>query len=283
MAVELSNKLDSVLHVLYVALMPSSRPASEPVILDPEPRDTARERAEADARARLEEQMRKIKDMGAKTAVAHANIGRPDAEIVRLAEELGAGLVVVGSRGLGPLRRAVMGSVSSSVVRHAHTSVLVVRGEGREESGYLPGRILLAFDGSKEATAARAAAIEIAVGTGSGLHVLFVLRTEAYVPRLGPEVREGWQATRARVERKARSWIDWQAQRIEAEGGTVAEAHLAFGKPDEEIVKLSEELEAALVVTGSRGLGNVRRALMGSVSDSVVRHAPCPVLVVRRQ
>ena len=51
----------------------------------------------------------------------------PDAEIVALAEELGVGLIVMGSRGLGGIRRAVMGSVSDSVVRHAHCPVLIVR------------------------------------------------------------------------------------------------------------------------------------------------------------
>jgi nucleotide-binding universal stress UspA family protein len=45
---------------------------------------------------------------------------------VRAAEDIGAGLVVVGSRGRGPIKRAVMGSVSDSVVRHAHCPVLVV-------------------------------------------------------------------------------------------------------------------------------------------------------------
>ena len=50
-----------------------------------------------------------------------------------------------------------------------------------------------------------------------------------------------------------------------------------------EIVALAEELGADLIVMGSRGLGGVRRALMGSVSDSVVRHAHCPVLVVRQE
>jgi nucleotide-binding universal stress UspA family protein len=50
-----------------------------------------------------------------------------------------------------------------------------------------------------------------------------------------------------------------------------------------EIVALAEELGADLIVMGSRGLGALRRALMGSVSDSVVRHAHCPVLVVRAQ
>ena len=49
------------------------------------------------------------------------------------------------------------------------------------------------------------------------------------------------------------------------------------------MVRLSEELAAGLIALGSRGLGGVKRALMGSVSDSVVRHAHCPVLVVRRE
>jgi nucleotide-binding universal stress UspA family protein len=68
---------------------------------------------------------------------------------------------------------------------------------------------------------------------------------------------------------------------VKVAGGTVAGAHLRIGEVDLEIVALAEELGVDLIVTGSRGLGGVRRALMGSVSDSVVRHAHCPVLVVR--
>jgi nucleotide-binding universal stress UspA family protein len=54
-------------------------------------------------------------------------MGTPAAEVVDLAEELGVGLIVVGSRGLGGIRRALIGSVSDSMVRHAHCPVLVVR------------------------------------------------------------------------------------------------------------------------------------------------------------
>jgi nucleotide-binding universal stress UspA family protein len=61
----------------------------------------------------------------------------------------------------------------------------------------------------------------------------------------------------------------------------VAQTHLRIGKPDTEIVGLAEEIGAGLIVIGSRGLDGIGRALMGSVSDSVVRHAHCPVLVVR--
>jgi nucleotide-binding universal stress UspA family protein len=63
----------------------------------------------------------------------------------------------------------------------------------------------------------------------------------------------------------------------------VQEAHLRRGRKDQEIVRLAEEIGAGLIVIGSRGRGGVRRALMGSVSDSVVRHAHCPVLVVCEQ
>jgi hypothetical protein len=79
----------------------------------------------------------------------------------------------------------------------------------------------------------------------------------------------------------ARQFVDRKAEQIEAEGGKGKDAQLVFSKPDQEIVKLGKELEAGLIVVGSRGLGGVDGTLMGSVSDSVVRHAHGPVLVVR--
>ena len=61
----------------------------------------------------------------------------------------------------------------------------------------------------------------------------------------------------------------------------VAQAHLRMGRADEEIVELAQSIDAGLIVMGSRGQGRLRRALVGSVSDSVVRHAHCPVTIVR--
>jgi nucleotide-binding universal stress UspA family protein len=85
--------------------------------------------AEEATKTKFEEQVQKIRDAGIEVAGAHTREGFPDEEIVGLAGRLSAGLIVMGSRGLGPLRRALMGSVSDSVVRRAHCPVLVMRQE----------------------------------------------------------------------------------------------------------------------------------------------------------
>jgi nucleotide-binding universal stress UspA family protein len=281
MAVALSKSLGAELHVTYVESMPDPLAWPESRVMVPELREDIRERAEAEARTKLEEEAEKIRGMGGEIAGVHAGTGRPDAEIVRAAEELGAGLVILGSRGLGPVRRAVMGSVSGSVVHHSHGSVLIVR-DGAGEDGDLPaGPILLAVDGSGQAKVATEAALEISNATDPGLHVVFVMPTERQLYSHHFYSQELKQSIRDRAEDDVEAFLAERRGWIEDHGGKVEDTHAAVGRPDAEIVKLAEELQAGLIVVGSRGLGGVRRALMGSVSDSVVRHAHSPVLVAR--
>jgi nucleotide-binding universal stress UspA family protein len=125
-ALDLSEKLDSELHVVYVEPMPERHASRLTRFRFELPSDVVQS-VEEDAKSKLEEQVQKIEQAGGKVAQAHPRVGLPDAEIVTLAEELGVGLIVMGSRGLGGIRRAVMGSISDSVVRHAHCPVLIVR------------------------------------------------------------------------------------------------------------------------------------------------------------
>jgi len=90
-----------------------------------------------------------------------------------------------------------------------------------------------------------------------------------------------YEADLGRAEGASRAFLEKQAKRMESDGATVAGVRVRTGNPDHEVVELAEELDAGLIILGSRGLGGVRRALLGSVSDSVARHAHCPVLVVR--
>ena len=144
-----------------------------------------------------------------------------------------------------------------------------------------PTKILLATDGSEEARLAAQAAGELSKQTGSEVHIAYVLPSPSELRGHHLYSQEVMQSVLEQAEGEARSFLEEQAKQLEASGGKVAETHLRAGEPDKEIVKLSEELGVGTIVIGSRGLGAVRRALMGGVSESVVRHAHCPVFVVR--
>lgn len=137
-----------------------------------------------------------------------------------------------------------------------------------------PTKILLATDGSKEAERASTSAINLVKSHHAELHVVFV---EPALPMIDQFADPGPE----RTQPESRQLLDEQVKHIEEVGGAVAEAHLRLGRPADQIIRVGEEIEADLIVLGSRGRGGVRRALMGSVADAVVRHAHCPVLVVR--
>jgi nucleotide-binding universal stress UspA family protein len=137
-----------------------------------------------------------------------------------------------------------------------------------------PTRILLATDGSAEAELAATTAADLAKSTGSELHVV-------HVGELRPTFLAQTEVEPAQLEREAQQLLDEAVRRVEGAGSPVEEAHLRLGRADEEIVDLADDMGAGLIVVGSRGHGRIRRALMGSVSESVVRHAHCPVTIVR--
>jgi nucleotide-binding universal stress UspA family protein len=229
--------------------------------------------AEKEARRILNEEIRNIENVGGKVTESHLRMGAAAQEIVNLAEELKVGLIAVGSRGRSRIKRSLMGSVSDSVISHAHCPVLVVR----LKSLILPACILVATDGSEEATLAAKTAAELADRTYSELHLVCIADTySSYYVKREPGLAEN-------LQRRAQEVLEDQVKRIEQSGGKVAAKHARVSErhPSDGIVRVAEEIEADLVVMGSRGVGGIKRALMGSVSHSVVRYTHCPVLVVR--
>jgi nucleotide-binding universal stress UspA family protein len=148
-----------------------------------------------------------------------------------------------------------------------------------------PTKILLATDGSREAELAASTAADLTTTTSSELHVVTVAPGSpdpVYHIHEGGLRYETYEEAAEAVKGAAQEVLDEQVHKVEEAGGTVEGAHLRTGeRRDQAIIHLAEELGAGLIVMGSRGLGGVRRALMGSVSASVVHHAHCPVMVVR--
>ena len=141
-----------------------------------------------------------------------------------------------------------------------------------------PTTILVATDGTREAALAVTTAADLAKSTDSELHVVHV----GEVPLVYHPERHSYRAEYEEHEREAQQLLEAQLERIEGADATLlAQAHLRMGRADEEIVELAQGIDAGMIVMGSRGQGRLRRALVGSVSESVIRHAHCPVTIVR--
>lgn len=140
-----------------------------------------------------------------------------------------------------------------------------------------PETILVATDGSEDAELSIRRAVDLASKTDAALHLVYVLIISHW--RV-PDTLSDAQLKRLKDE--AQSRLDQQAEKAEAAGADMLQSHLRIGRrADEEILKLSEEIEADMIVVGSRGHGTISRALMGNDAESIVRHADRPVLVVR--
>ena len=137
----------------------------------------------------------------------------------------------------------------------------------------LPKGILLATDGSKEAASAARVASELAGRSGAELHV-----GHAWHEALGayPHQHASWD-----LVLRAQAELDEQVGKIEASGSRVAGSYLRRGPTVEAILDLAEDVQAGLIVVGSRGLGRMERMMLGSVSEGLVHDANRLVLVVR--
>lgn len=143
--------------------------------------------------------------------------------------------------------------------------------------GVVPGRILVAVDGSREAGLAVRAAAFLCRTTGAELHLVHVWSMMRWYSCYLPVGEAFFDAT----EEAAMQLLEERVREAEGEGVGVRTAHLRRGSPVDEILSLSGEIGAGLIVAGGRKLGHVGRLLRGSVSEGIVHRSAVPVLVIR--
>ena len=203
--------------------------------------------------------------------------GDPRERIVEAARDWKADLLVVGARGLGNLAGALLGSVSTAVLRRATCPVLVITGRPRELR-----RAVVAVDGSEDSMAAVRFFASLPLPRGLRVRLLAVLDPPpAMMPSegLAPAVL----AVPEHLVEDRRTALEGLLSRVAADLRPLVaevECSVIVGRPVVEIVSAAHEPGVGLVVVGARGLGTFRRWLIGSVSERVLHHADCPVLVV---
>jgi nucleotide-binding universal stress UspA family protein len=212
------------------------------------------------------------------SADVHVDDGDARHAILAAAEEWRADLVVLGARGLGAVAGFLLGSVSLGVARHAHCSVMVVRGAPAPLRG-----ALVAVDGSPGATAAAAFLARLPLEPQTAVRLLGVVERPHYPPTT-PALAAGMvrQAIEQMVKER-RTALEQALEKAAGAFGAVkrVERQVVVGHPVDEIIGAAARPGVNLVVVGARGLGALQRALLGSVSEGVLRHVDRSVLIVK--
>jgi nucleotide-binding universal stress UspA family protein len=278
-AIDIVNSSASELHVLHAFELVPPREYISVALRIHSPLASERQ-----GRRLLEEQAELISEAGGKIAETYLCMGSPVDQILCVAEEIDARLIVMGSRGLGGVKRILMGSVSEGVIHHTRCPVLVVR---PGEESWPPSRVMISDDFSEDARIAG----ELAANIGGLLGAEATL-IQVY-PRLLETSREkGYEESRVVEEalRGAEEKLRERAAGLEGALGRRPEVSLVVDEGTDGIDGIAMTLldvaqeteESTLIAVGSRGLGAIQCARVGSVSTKVVRAHPGPVLVYPR-
>lgn len=241
---------------------------------------TLRSRAEVEKRLR-----RYLQAFGARYQLTahglrvHVRMGNAFDEICSLAGELEADLIVASTHGYTGWKHALLGSVAEGIVRHAPCPVLIARrGETTRAEKTGVQRVVVPIDFSPAAASGLHYAIKFARKFGSSLLLLHVVTPDRFVVPQGalayatPELkRRAVDDARARLKNFA-GGIDF--------AGVPWKEIVRAGIPHREICRFAEKSASDLVITSTHGRTGLRRALLGSAAEHVVRASHGPVLIV---
>jgi len=217
---------------------------------------------------RLLDRVQSLLPLHAGPSTKHLRAGSPAEVIVSMAEELNADLIVMGARGLGPIKERVFGSVSHHILTLAPCATLIVQGPVKAMK-----QILLPLEGSYDAEAA------IRFLQLKPFHDAVEVTLLTVLPSTDQPSPAGSAAAAAAAEmlEKQTDYIKGVAERLHAIG---YQAHgiAVLGTPAAMILQEAATRRSDLILMGTRGRQGIARLVLGSVSHAVLHHMPCPVL-----
>ena len=253
-----------LLHALDVP-----RPAYPEMAMRPEAAEelyTALEQNMREDGERLLNRVQSLLPLHAGPTQKHLQIGSPAEVIVSMAEEQKAELIVVGARGLGPIKERLLGSVSHRILTLAPCATLIVNGPVKAMK-----HILLPLQGSFDAEAAVRFLRLKPFDDTVELTLMTVL------PSTEPPWPSHAAAAATELLEKQTEYIEGVAERLRAIG---YQAHgvAVVGTPSTMILQQATTLRSDLILMGTRGRQGISRFVLGSVSHAVLHKMPCPVL-----
>lgn len=244
----------------------------------------ANKRLREDAEMLVAREGKRLREAGwtAETMVRDGNVVH---EILAVAENIDADLVVLGSRGTGMARRFLLGSVSARVLERSGCSVVIVKKKaGAPVSAAIdpgtgsPYRIMVAYDHSDIAKNALALCSSLPLTASSHISVVYVMPIiTAYRQDVRQHLNTIWvqkkQTMQETLEREVGS-LQWPTSNVET---SLREAD----NISDEILTAAEQAGSDLIMVGCKHRGKIRSFLHGSITRRIARHAQCSVWVVR--
>ena len=229
---------------------------------------TALEQSMREDGERLLDRVQALLPMHAGPSTKQLGFGPPTEVILSMAEDQKADLIVMGARGLGPIKERLLGSVSHRILTLAPCATLIVNGPVKAMK-----QILLPLQGPFDAEAAIRFLQLKPFHDATAITLLTVL----------PETTPPWPgdaaaaAASAEILEKQADYIDGVAERLRAIG---YQAHgvAVVGTPSTMILRQATTLRSDLILMGTRGRQGITRFVLGSVSHAVLHQMPCPVL-----
>ena len=213
--------------------------------------------------------------------------GNPIDEILRVAEEIDADLIVLGSHGIGAARRFLLGSVSDRILEYARCSVLIVKkkpGHGGE-AAIAPGtnapyRIMLAYDNTDVAHEALKQCASLPLEDNSEINVVYVMPLiTAYRQDVRQHISKIWLQKKRIMQAeldKAVNSLQWSTTNVNTQ---LREA----GSVSDEILSAAEQSGSDLIMIGCKDKGAIKSLLFGSITRSMARYAECTIWAVRKK
>lgn len=237
------------------------------------------------AKKGLKSEAEKVKTAGVGVNV-HVGTGSPAEVIVSEAHALGVDLIAMATRRESALARGILGSVTDRVLHSTSIPVLTLYpGELNSfgDDNIPPKSVIVPLDGSELSESAVRPALEIARAAGADIVFTEIVQLPFYgVGVAGIEYGAGDYAGDFGIDARKKEISVYLQRFVEnaESAGLKARASVRTGSPSRQIVEEASEAEGSIVVMGSHGAGGLKRWVLGSVADKVIRSARRPVLVV---
>jgi nucleotide-binding universal stress UspA family protein len=246
----------------------------------------ASQRLREDAEMLVARESRRLQEAGwaAETMVRDGHVVQ---EILSVAEDIDADLIVLGSHGTGLARRFLLGSVSARVLERSGCSVVIVKRNAGDQmqAAIAPGtgtphRITLAYDHSEIARHALTLCSSLPLAADSHVSVVYVMPLiTAYRQDVRQHLNSIWLQKKQTMQESLESAVgslQWPTSNVETE---LREAD----NISEEILAAAEQADSDLIMVGCKDRGRIRSFLHGSVTRRIARYAKCTVWAVRKK